>query len=213
MRTPISIGGDGAAVVRRPLLLPAHGVFAGWMRLAVPMTVAVWGLLAIAASVVPPREIVSGLLDANHGLQHAWSIWTRNATFLLVPALLALASVRSEQRRPALALLGLVVMARQLVAVGGEASSLAAEVGISPGQLLLMLPHAPLELLGFCLPIAAARPSRASGNHGSDLKQPVNLAVFLALALLVAAALVEAFVTPSVLAGVMPHPAMTGVSP
>ena len=212
MRTPILIGGNGAAVVQ-PRLLPTHGLFAGWMRQAVPMAVVVWGLLAVAASVVPPREIVSGLLDPNHGLQHAWSIWARNATFLLAPVLIALASVRSEQLRPALALLGLVVMGRQLVAVGGQASTLAAEVGVSPRLLLLMLPHAPLELLGFCLPIVAARPSRGGSNHASDLKQPVNLAVFLALALLVAAALVEAFVTPSLLAGVMPHSSMAGVSP
>jgi hypothetical protein len=87
----------------------------------------------------------------------------------------------------------------QAYALGRGASSMAAQLGISPGLLLVgLLPHALPELVALFLPLAAWMiASRQKDWH--ELLAATLLTVVLAVPVLVAAAFVEIYVTPGLL--------------
>jgi hypothetical protein len=87
----------------------------------------------------------------------------------------------------------------QAYALGGKASTLAAQLQLSPEQLLvLLLPHALPELVALFLPLAAwIIASRRDQWH--ELLAATFVTVAIAGPTLVAAALVELYVTPRIL--------------
>jgi hypothetical protein len=87
----------------------------------------------------------------------------------------------------------------QAYIIGGGASSIAAQLGTSPGVLLLALaPHAVPELFALFLPLAAwIIASRA--ERWEDLLAATFVTVGIAVPILLAAAAVETWVSPHVL--------------
>ncbi len=87
----------------------------------------------------------------------------------------------------------------QAYVLGQGASSMAAQLGISPGLLLVgLLPHALPELVALFLPLAAWMiASRQKDWH--ELLAATLITVVLAVPVLVAAAFVEIYVTPGLL--------------
>jgi hypothetical protein len=87
----------------------------------------------------------------------------------------------------------------QAFALGGAASTLSAQLGISPGLLVLgLLPHALPELVALFLPLAAW--IVASRRHEWDqLLAATFVTVAIAAPVLVVSSLVEVYVTPDLL--------------
>jgi hypothetical protein len=87
----------------------------------------------------------------------------------------------------------------QAYIIGGGASAIAAQLGTTPGVLLLALaPHALPELFALFLPLAAwIIASRA--NRWEDLLAATFVTVAIAVPILLAAAAVETWVSPHVL--------------
>jgi hypothetical protein len=87
----------------------------------------------------------------------------------------------------------------QALVLGHGASSIAAQLGISPGLLLVgLLPHALPELVALFLPLAAWMIASRRGDWHELLAATV-VTVLVAVPLIVAAAFVEVRVTPDVL--------------
>ena len=93
----------------------------------------------------------------------------------------------------------LISLASQVVVLGGGAASLSAQLGLSPGVLLLgLLPHALPELVALFLPLAAwLLASRRGAWH--ELLAATFVTVAVALPLLVLSAAVETYVSPALL--------------
>jgi hypothetical protein len=90
----------------------------------------------------------------------------------------------------------------QAYVIGGGASAIAAQLGTSPGVLLLaLIPHAVPELFALFLPLAAwIIASRA--DQWEDLLAATFVTVGIAVPILLAAAAVEIWVSPQVLAAI-----------
>ncbi len=87
----------------------------------------------------------------------------------------------------------------QAYALGLGASTLAAQLGLSPGLLLLgLLPHALPELMALFLPLAAWL-AAARGELWHELLAATAVTVAIAVPVLVVAALIEVYLTPHVL--------------
>jgi len=87
----------------------------------------------------------------------------------------------------------------QALVLGHGAASLGAQLDISPGLLLVgLLPHALPELVALFLPLAAWMIASRRGDW-HELLAATILTVAVALPMLVAAALVEVYVSPGVL--------------
>ena len=102
--------------------------------------------------------------------------------------------------------IGFVVLATvfslctQAYALGHQASSLAGELGVSPALLLVgLLPHALPELTALFLPLAAWTLASRRGAW-QDLLAATFVTVVIAVPVLVAAAAVETWVSPRLLA-------------
>jgi hypothetical protein len=93
----------------------------------------------------------------------------------------------------------------QAYVIGGGASAIAAQLGTSPGVLLLaLIPHAVPELFALFLPLAAwIIASRA--NRWEDLLAATFVTVAIAVPILLAAAAVETWVSPHVLSEIAAH--------
>jgi hypothetical protein len=87
----------------------------------------------------------------------------------------------------------------QAFVLGGEASSMAGQIGTTPGQLLLArLPHAVPELFALFLPLAAWMvASRRDAWH--ELLAATLVTVAIAIPIVLAAAAVEVWVSPHLL--------------
>jgi hypothetical protein len=90
----------------------------------------------------------------------------------------------------------------QAYVIGGTASSIAAQLGVGPGRLLLALaPHALPELVALFLPLAAWMvASRRGAWH--DLLAATLVTVAIAVPVLLAAAAVEIWVSPHLLSAI-----------
>jgi hypothetical protein len=87
----------------------------------------------------------------------------------------------------------------QAFVLGGMASTLAAEIGVSPSLLMLaLLPHAVPELTALFLPLAAWTIASRSGEW-KNLLAATFVTVAIAAPVLVGAALLETQVTPDLL--------------
>lgn len=90
----------------------------------------------------------------------------------------------------------------QAITLGGAASTIASELGLSPGVLILaLLPHALPELIVLFLPLAAwIAASRVGDWH--KLLAATLVTVSVALPVLILTAVVETWVTPRLLAAI-----------
>jgi hypothetical protein len=87
----------------------------------------------------------------------------------------------------------------QAYVIGGSASSIAAELGTSPGHLLLALvPHALPELFALFLPLAAWTIA-SRRKRWNELLAATFVTVAIAIPIVVVAAAVETWVTPGLL--------------
>jgi len=87
----------------------------------------------------------------------------------------------------------------QAVVLGGETASVAAALNTSPGTLLLVLmPHALIELTALFLPLAAWIIASRRGEW-NQLLAATFVTVAIALPMLLVAALIEVYVSPQVL--------------
>ena len=90
-------------------------------------------------------------------------------------------------------------LATQAYSLGGRAASVAAQLGMSPGLLLLaLLPHALPELCALFLPLAAWSVASRRGQW-NDLLAATLVTTALAAPVLLVAGAVEVWVTPHVL--------------
>jgi hypothetical protein len=95
-------------------------------------------------------------------------------------------------------------LATQAYVLGGNASTIAAQLGISPATLLMAyLPHALLELVAVFLPLAAWLIASRRGNW-EQLLAATFVTVGLAVPVLVVAASVEVYLSPLLLKGLIP---------
>lgn len=101
--------------------------------------------------------------------------------------------------------IGFVVLATtfsltaQAIVLGGETAAVAARLGTSPGVLLVvLLPHALIELTALFLPLAAWIIASRRGDWDQLLAATV-VTVAIALPMLVFAALIEVYVSPHVM--------------
>jgi hypothetical protein len=90
----------------------------------------------------------------------------------------------------------------QAYVIGGGAASVAAQLGTTPGMLLLALaPHALPELFALFLPLAAWMVASRAGDW-QDLLAATFVTVAIAVPILLAAAAVEIWVAPRLLSAV-----------
>lgn len=93
-------------------------------------------------------------------------------------------------------------LATQALVLGRDAATIAAQLGISPYELLAILSlHAIPELFALFLPLAAWTLA-ARRRHWGDLLAATAVTVAIAVPLILAAAAVETWVTPRLLAAV-----------
>jgi hypothetical protein len=89
----------------------------------------------------------------------------------------------------------------QAYVIGGNASSIATQVGTTPGTLMLtLLPHALPELFALFLPLAAWMVASRRGDW-HELLAATFVTVAIAIPILLAAAAVEVWVWPDLLHG------------
>ena len=87
----------------------------------------------------------------------------------------------------------------QAYTLGGAASTLSAQLGMSPGLLLVgLLPHALPELVALFLPLAAWMIASRRGDW-HELLAATGVTVAIAVPILVAAAAIEVFVSPGLI--------------
>jgi hypothetical protein len=90
-------------------------------------------------------------------------------------------------------------LSAQALVIGGEAAAVAARLHTSPAILLIvLLPHAPLELTALFLPLAAWISASRRGEW-DQLLAATLVTVIIALPMLLAAAFIEVFLSPHVL--------------
>lgn len=191
--------------------------FAASALVAAGLLGAVWLVARVAepdsALLLVPGDSRSGLADAGrilyrNGLVLALHAMACVAGFIAgsaVPATAALRSgasrwVHEQAARLAIAFVVCATcfsLATQALALGMGTATLAAQVGTTPGRLLLaLLPHAAPELVALFLPLAAwLIASRRGAWH--QLLAATLLTTGIAVPLLLAAAWVEVWVTPS----------------
>jgi hypothetical protein len=90
-------------------------------------------------------------------------------------------------------------LSAQALVIGAEAAAVAARLHTSPAVLLLvLLPHAPLELTALFLPLAAWISASRRGEW-DQLLAATLVTVLIALPMLLAAAFIEVYLSPHVL--------------
>ena len=195
--------------------------FAGSMFATLLLLAATWGIAGVSGSggftvqtIQPPFGV------GNWG--NVWMILERN---LLVLALHAMACVagfiagssvpfQAEQRRGVVraiherggrfAIVFVVAattfsLTAQALVLGGETASVAHAVHTSPGTLLLVLmPHAVIELTALFLPLAAWIIASRRGEW-DQLLAATMVTVAIALPMLLVAALIEVYISPHLL--------------
>jgi len=196
---------------------------AGALAISLGLLAAVWFIALFSTPDPTPASFVFG----RHGVPAASQVAHVVGRNLLVLALHGMACIAGfiagsslpleAQRHRGLArwvhdkagplAIGFVVCATgfslvtQALVLGAGASSLAAQLHISPALLLVgLLPHALPELVALFLPLAAWIIASRRG-HWHELLAATVVTVTLAVPLLLGAAFVEVYVSPGVLRG------------
>lgn len=195
-----------------------------WLTLSGLLALGLLVAVYVVARVSPPDPTPLAVAGVNQpaGLEDVLRLLARNALvlglhslacvagFLAGSALPAGAQTRAplsrlvHERAGAAAMLfvaaaTLFSLATQSLALGMGASTLAAQLGVSPATLLLaLLPHAAPELTALFLPLAAwLLASRRRDWH--ELLAAASVTVLIAVPVLAYSALVEVYLTPRLL--------------
>ena len=196
----------------------------GWLAGSVAITLALLGaVLAIASLTTPdPTPVLMPGLNAPAGVGAVAHVLLRNSLVLALHGFACVAGFIAGSSMPLTAqqysgtwrwvhekagplAIAFVVAATtfslvtQAWALGGAASTLAAQGGISPALLVLgILPHALPELVALFLPLAAWMIASRRGEW-EQLLAATFVTVGIAAPVLVAASAIEVYVTPHVL--------------
>jgi hypothetical protein len=191
--------------------------------IAVGLLVSIW----VVALVSPPDPTLFAIPGYNvpAGVEDYLHVLYRNALVLALHALACVAGfiagsslpLAAEQRsglsrwvheKAGPLAIGFVVCATlfslttQAYVIGGTASSIASQLGVAPGVLLLALtPHALPDLVALFLPLAAWIVASRRGEW-RELLAATFVTVALAIPVLLAAAAVEIWVSPHLLAAI-----------
>jgi hypothetical protein len=202
-------------------------VLVPWLRLSVLIASVILLAVYAVAKLSSPDLTVFAIPGYNvpAGLDDYLQVLYRNSLVLALHALACVAGFMAGSSLPLAArhrsglsrwvhekagplAIGFVVCATffslvtQAYVIGGTASSIAAQLGVGPGTLLLALaPHALPELVALFLPLAAWMIASRRGAW-QDLLAATFVTVAIAVPVLLAAAAVEIWVSPHLLAAI-----------
>jgi Stage II sporulation protein M len=199
-------------------------VLGPWLRLSVAIALALLLAVYVVATLTTAdltRYAIPGFTHAA-GLEDYLAVLLRNSLVLALHAMACVAGFMAGSSLPLSAshrtglsrwvhekagplAIGFVVCATafslctQAYVIGGGAASVAAQLGTTPGVLLLALaPHALPELVALFLPLAAWIVASRSDDW-QDLLAATFVTVALAVPVLLASAAVETWVSPQLL--------------
>lgn len=214
---------DTKRALRRWNAEPAH-VLAPWLGLAVLIALGLLFAVFVIATLSAPdptRYLIPGY-NADAGFGDYLAVLYRNSLVLALHAMACVAGFMagsslplSASRRSGLSrwvhekagplAIGFVVCATgfslctQAYVIGGGAAAIAAQLGTTPGMLLLALvPHALPELVALFLPLAAWIVA-SRNDDWQDLLAATFVTVAIAVPVLLASAAVETWVSPQLL--------------
>jgi hypothetical protein len=202
-------------------------VLVPWLRLSVLIACVILLAVYAVAELSSPDLTIFAIPGYNvpAGLDDYLQVLYRNSLVLALHALACVAGFMAGSSLPLAAehrsgvsrwvhekagplAIGFVVCATffslvtQAYVIGGTASSIAAQLGVGPGTLLLALaPHALPELVALFLPLAAWMIASRRGAW-QDLLAATFVTVAIAVPVLLAAAAIEIWVSPHVLAAI-----------
>jgi hypothetical protein len=195
-----------------------------WLRLSVAIALALLIAVYVVASLTTPDLTRYAIPGFTHpaGVEDYLDVLVRNSLVLALHAMACVAGFMAGSSLPLSAshrtglsrwvhekagplAIGFVVCATafslctQAYVIGGGAGSVAAQLGTTPGMLLLALaPHALPELVALFLPLAAWIVASRSDDW-QDLLAATFVTVALAVPVLLASAAVETWVSPQLL--------------
>lgn len=196
---------------------------AGSLAAAILLLVAVWGIATVTS---PSRALLNRPPFVVGDLRDVASVLARNSLVLALHAMACVAGfiagsslpLQAKAHRGAmrwvhehggrLAIVFVIAattfsLSAQALVLGKETASVAAVVGTTPGTLLLLLlPHAVLELSALFLPLAAWIIASRQGNW-DQLLAATFVTGAIAIPMLLVAALVEVFLSPHLLRGAL----------
>jgi Stage II sporulation protein M len=195
-----------------------------WLRLSVAIALALLLAVYVVATLTTPDLTRYAIPGFTHraGLEDYLAVLLRNSLVLALHAMACVAGFMAGSSLPLSAshrtglsrwvhekagplAIGFVVCATafslgtQAYVIGGGAASVAAQIGTTPGMLLLALaPHALPELVALFLPLAAWIVASRSDDW-QDLLAATFVTLALAVPVLLASAAVETWVSPHLL--------------
>jgi hypothetical protein len=204
-----------------------RGVLLPWLKLSILISCGLLAAVYAVARLSEPDPTVFAIPGYNvpAGLEDYLHVLYRNALVLALHALACVAGFMAGSSLPLAAehrsglsrlvhekagplAIGFVVCATlfslvtQAYVIGGTAASIAAQLGVGPGALLLGLaPHALPELVALFLPLAAWMIASREDDW-QDLLAATFVTVAIAVPVLLAAAAVEIWVSPHILAAI-----------
>jgi len=194
---------------------------------AIGLLIAVWAVAAL--STADPTLLAIPGVNVSPALSDYLHILYRNSLVLALHAMACVAGFMAGSSLPLSAAnrsgidrwvhekagklaIGFVIAATlfslstQAYGIGGNAATIAAQLGMSPGVLIVcLLPHALPELTALFLPLAAWLVARRSGRWDELLAATV-VTVSLAIPVLLVAAVVELYVSPELLKAMAARP-------
>jgi hypothetical protein len=202
-----------------------RGWLAGSAAIAAALLLSVWILARGMTPDLSPLAIIG--LSARPSMEHVGFLVFRNSLVLALHSLSCLAGFIARSELPAearryrgwlraihdhagalaiafVSAATLFSLATQALVLAHGASSISAQVGIGPGLLLLsVLPHALPELTALFLPLAAWILLSRRGRW-EEMLAATLVTTALAIPVIVLAAVVETYVSPHILVGLLP---------
>jgi hypothetical protein len=204
-------------------------VLRGWLAGSAAIAAALLVCVLVLAGGMTPDTTLAAVTGVNTSAraEHVWFLIGRNSLVLALHSLSCLAGfiARSELPAEAARYRGIVravhdragsaaivfvsaatlfSLVTQALVLAHGASTISAQLGISPGLLLLtVLPHALPELIAVFLPLAAWLALSRRGRW-EDMLAATLVTTVLAFPVIVIAALVETYVSPHLLLALLP---------
>ena len=202
----------------------------GWLVLAYGIAIALLGATWLFATIitpdVTPYEIPG--LDGETGLANILGVLFRNSIVLALHATACVAGFIAGASMPIAAAqrtglsrwvhvraaqfaiffvsaVTLFSLSTQALGLGFQGSTIAFQLGLSPGELMVtVLPHALPELVALFLPLAAWLIASRRGEW-DQLLAATLVTVLIAIPALVSAALIEVYLWPHILEAFSPY--------
>ena len=211
---------DTRATLRRWNGAP-WGIVGDWFAASVIVAVGLLAAVWFVATVSEPTDVVIRSPARVGTIGDVWAIFGRNSLVLALHAFACVAgfiagsslplqtegkvglSRKVHDRAGQLAILFVVAatcfsLGAQSYLLGHEASTIAASLHVTPDLLLVgLLPHALPELVALFLPLAAWILASRAGRW-NELLAATAVTVALAVPVLIAAAIIEVFVSPHI---------------